>query len=257
MLDHLVERSTDPSRWRRLFADLREGLGRNRTVWGVHRGGGQQRVSLHVHLRGPSSRGPHRDRRDELPEPVTWSRVREALSSSFGVFPAVPSHAPVSTVSVVLDDDRLASGQLLRLRIRLPGGLIWRLGPDGVEHDGQLRLFDLHDVTQLRELVEHQTNGLLHASACGVDLQTLLPPALYDCRTVALGTGRHTESVTFAGVSPRALAWALEQHGWPERTRRFLAEHAADLSHLRWDVGLEYCAREGLRWVGSGIYGTL
>jgi hypothetical protein len=36
------------------------------------------------------------------------------------------------------------------------------------------------------------------------------------------------------------LAWFLHRYDWPERTQRFVADHAAKLDHLRFDVGIDY-----------------
>ena len=72
-----------------------------------------------------------------------------------------------------------------------------------------------------------------------------------------LAAKRSADGIYFAGIDTAQLQWFLERFGWPEPTRVFVADHADDFAHVRWDVGLDYVATSGgLRWVKSGLYGT-
>lgn len=258
LLYQLLAGSEQKDAWQRLIAGLRAGLGLNRTIWGVKLIDGRISVELYFYFRSLSSARAHREGAEAIPEPITFAQVAEALAPTLTVRPTYPSHAPAIMVSVDVNDAVLDRGDIDELHVYMRSGLSWDVRRDRIEHANHYTFFELAEIDRLRALVEHQANGLMHASACGVDIAQLLLPRLYNCRTLCLAAKRTADGIYFAGIDTEQLSWFMQRFEWPPASRAFLAAHADDFAHVRWDVGLDYVSTDaGLRWVKGGVYGTL
>ena len=257
LLYQLLAASEQKPAWRALIAGLRERLGLHRTIWGAKLVDGRLGVELYFYFRSLSSARAHREAAETIPEPITFAQISDALAPTLRIAPTHPAHAPAIMVSVDVNDDVLARGEIDELHVYLQSGLSWNVRVDGTEHANHYAFFELAETDRLRALIEHQANGLLHASACGVNLAQLLLPPLFDCRTLCLAAKRSADGIYFAGIDTAQLRWFVERFGWPESTRTFLTEHGDGFAHVRWDVGLDFVATAaGPRWVKSGLYGT-
>ncbi len=258
LLYQLLAGSQQKEAWQRLIASLRNGLGLHRTIWGIKLVEGRLGAELYFYFRTLSSARAHREPTEAIPEPITFAQVAAALAPSLRILPTYPAHAPAIMVSVDVNDEVLASGGIHELHVYLRSGLSWDVRVDSIEHANHYTFFELSEIDRLRALVEHQANGLLHASACGVNIAPLLLPRLYSCRTLCLAAKRRTDGIYFAGIDTTQLRWFMEHFEWPVSTQSFLAAHAGDFAHVRWDVGLDFVAADGaLHWVKQGVYGTL
>ena len=257
LLYQLLAGSGQKESWQRLIAGLRAGLGLHRTIWGVKLIDGRLSAELYFYFRTLSAARAHREPAEAIPEPITFAQVADALAPALRIRPTYPAHAPAIMVSVDVTDEVLARGEVEELHVYMQSGLSWDVRADQIEHANHYTFFELAELDRLRALIEHQANGLLHASACGVDIAKLLLPQLYSCRTLCLAAKRKADGIYFAGIDTDQLRWFTERFGWPVSTRTFLATHTDDLAHIRWDVGLDFVATDaGFRWVKSGVYGT-
>ncbi len=258
LLYQLLAGSRQKDAWQCLIAGLREKLGLHRTIWGAKYIDGRIGAELYFYFRTLSSARGDRDPRECIPEPITFAQVADALAPTVRILPTYPAHAPAIMVSIDMDDTVLARGEIEELHVYMQSGLSWNVRADRIEHANHYEFFELSEVDRLRALIERQANGLLHASACGVDIAQLLLPRLYNCRTICLAAKRQADGIYFAGIDTEQLRWFMDQFDWPQSTRSFLAMHADDFAHIRWDVGLDFVAAgAGFRWVKSGVYGTL
>ena len=263
LLYQLLEGSRQKQAWMRLIAGLREKLGVHRTGWGVKRVDGRFGAELYFYFRTLSSASPRDGGAETIPEPITFAQVADALAPTLKIRPTYPAHAPAIMVSVDVNDEILARGEIEQLQVYLRSGLSWEVRADRIEHANHYTFFELAEMDRLRALIEHQANGLLHASACGVDIAQLLLPRLYNCRTLCLAAKRQTEGIYFAGIDTDQLRWFMQHFDWPQSTQAFLAARADGFLHVRWDVGLDFVATAAgagganLRWVKGGVYGTL
>jgi hypothetical protein len=262
LLYQLLADSRQKPAWQRLIAGLREQLGLHRTIWGVKRIAGRLGAELYFYFRTLSAARAHREAPETIPDPITFAQVADALAPTLRIQPTYPAHAPAIMLSVDVNDEVLARGTINELHIYMQSGLSWDVSVDRIEHANHYTFFEMAEMDRLRALIEHQANGLLHASACGVDVGQLILPQLYKCRTMCLAAKRTADGVYYAGIDTSQLGWFMERFDWPETTRTFLRTYADDLAHIRWDVGLDYVATgpssgdSVLRWVKSGVYGT-
>jgi len=257
LLYRLLAESRQKEKWRQLISAVRRTLGANRTVWGMKLIDGRLSAELYFYFRALSAARAHREPPARIPEPITFSQVVSALAPVLRIKPSYPSQIPAIMVSVDVNDEVLARGEIDELHVYMQSGLSWDVRSDGIEHANHYSFFELQEMDRLRALIEHQANGLFHASACGVDIQKLFLPRLYNCRTICLAAKRRADGIYFAGVDTGQLCWFLEHFTWPESARAFVTAHADDLAHLRWDIGLDFVVTDsGLTWVKSGVYGT-
>ena len=226
----LLEHSREQPAWQALIAGLRSRLGLHRTIWGAKLIDGALTVELYFYFRTLASSSTHRESPDVIAAPITFDQVAEALAPTLRIVPAYPRHAPAIMVSVDVNDAILARGEIGELHVYLQSGLSWDVRPDGIEHANHYTFFELAEVDRLRALLEHQANGLMHASACGVDIAQLLLPRLYQCRTLCLAAKRRADGIYFAGIDGTQLDWFFERFAWPASARALLREHAATTS---------------------------
>jgi hypothetical protein len=258
LLFEFASRGGQPEKWRALVADLRRELGPNRTVWGLKLVDGKLSGELYFYFRAIASSSVHREDPADAPTPISWDQVCRALGGSLRPDPRLPAHAPWIMVSVDVDDEILQRGTVEVLHLYLNSGLSFDVRREGIEHANHYTFFEMSEMERLRALMEHLGNGLVHGSACGVQVQKVLLPRLYSCRTICLAAKRTCDGIYFAGIPTDRLLWFLRERGWPAFAVDFVENNQEALSHLRWDVGLDFVAENGeIRWRKSAVYGVL
>ncbi|MGD9822771.1 hypothetical protein [Desulfobacter sp.] len=253
-----LDNSHEKERWRRLINGIRGELGENRTVWGIKMDGKKVSMELYFYFRSLSASSTPPDRPGDIPPQITWPDIKQALSKSFCIIPDYPVPAPAVMVSVDVDDTVLGRGEIDMLHIYTGSGLSYDVTLKSIEHVNTYHFFELAEQPRLEEMVRHLTNGMMHSAVCGVDIQHVLLPQLYSCRTICLAAKRFTDGIYFSGIKLNQLAWFLKQYDWPGPVCDFVLENGPGLSHLRWDVGLDFTGNNGrIQWKKRGIYGTL
>lgn len=257
LLFHCLNASSHLAMWRQLIDALRAGLGRDRTVWGLKLAHGELAYELYFYLRPLAASAHHREPAASLPQPIFSDQILAALRRVLDVRVDIPATVPAIMVSVDIDDATLARGAVERLHVYMLSGLSYDVTAAGSEHANHYTFFEMDERDRLRALVNHLSNGLLHGSQVGFDIQKVLVPQLYSCRTVCLAAKRACEGVYFAGVDSDQLIWFVRNHGWPQTIIELLAESRPEIDHLLWDVGLDYVhGRGGVTWSKRAIYGT-
>ncbi len=257
LLYQLLGRSRQRQRWVELIAGIRQALGRNRTVWGVKLVQGELVAELYFYFRALASSSRHREPPERIAAPITVEQVLRGLDGLLRVVPESPAHAPRIMLSLDIDDEVLSRGRVDLLHVYMNSGVSYDVRIDGIEHANHYTFFEMNEPDRLRALVEHLSNGLIHGSACGVDIQKVLAPNLYACRTICLAAKRNSDAIYFAGIDTERLLWFLENNRWPEPVLSFVERNREAFGHLSWDVGLDFAAPEGkIEWQKTGLYGT-
>ncbi len=259
LLYALLGASDERGRWRQLITSLRATVGRNRTVWGAKLSQGQLSFELYFYLRALSANPTgHAEPHEVVPRPVPVAKFWDGLAPVLQRPKAAVWKTPAVMFSVDVDDAALACGSPGGVHVYLNSGLSFDLVGDRFEHANYYRFFELQSVDRLRELLAYLHNGLFHASTVGDEIQEVLVPELYACRTICLAAKRSGDGVYFSGLRGPQLEWFLEAHQWPTGVRHFMAAHRDALSPLRWDVGLDFRQGDGgrLQWTKTGLYGT-
>ena len=257
LLYQLLSQSRQQEKWLEIIGAIRRALGVDRTVWGVKLADGKLMVELYFYLRALSSSPRHREASERIARPITVEQVLAALEGRLRVTPTCPAHAPRIMISLDVDDEVLSRGTVDLLHVYMNSGISYDVRIDAVEHVNHYTFFEMSETDRLRALVEHLSNGLIHGSACGVEIQKVLIPELYACRTICLAAKRGADAIYFAGIDTDRLLWFLENHGWPRPTLAFVENNREAFRHLSWDVGLDFIARDGeIEWRKTGVYGT-
>jgi hypothetical protein len=90
------------------------------------------------------------------------------------------------------------------------------------------------------------------------NLATLVPPHLFRCAgRVCVANKRTCDALYFSRVDSLVLGRFMRDRAWPAVLRGLVEDHAADLDHLLWDVGVDFRASDaGPRVVRSAVYGS-
>lgn len=223
---------------------LREGLGPFRTVWGIKQygaTGSPHGWELYFYDFGRE----HHD--------LSIERVRTLLAPAITVDAVEPFPLPWRMFSVELSPTvlrRLASAPLdVYLDMRS-----YKVRGDRYELEN---IYTFHDARSGIDEVLHRLRASVHFDHRRDSLARLIPPSLLRCARICVANKRRADAVYFSRLPTPALATFLATNGWPEALSAFVARHADDLSHLLWDVGMDF-AREGdaLATRKTGVYGT-
>lgn len=225
---------------------LREGLGRDMTVFGVKWDG--QRLFYELYVYDPQREEPR----------ASAAGLRAMLDGVYRL-PEVRA-CPTMMVSFDLDPELAAAGGVDALNLYLTGterheGRSYLATERGLELDNLYRF--LHPKREIDTVL-----SLLRSSAFldygAPILQQVLVPELFACKRVCVAKKRRRDGVYFSGIDVDQLLFFLRRFGYPAPLVRFVTEHGADLDHLYFDVGLDFemSGPSNVRAVKTSFYGT-
>jgi hypothetical protein len=161
-------------------------------------------------------------------------------------------------------DDALARGErsLDRLNIYVgnPGssvssGLSYGLTADGLVFDN---LYSFFDAARERDAIAAKAACSAHFDLLVLDLDAILWPELMRCGVVVVANKRLCDGVYFSRVGIDGLIAFLDRLAYPPAIRDFVHSERRRLSHLLFDVGIDYAMIDGrLTVTKSAYYGLL
>lgn len=118
-------------------------------------------------------------------------------------------------------------------------------------------VYTFHDPRAEVDDVLARLRGSVHLPPRLEGLSALIPPALFRCHRLCVANKRLGDALYFSRVSTPALLGFLEARGYPGPLARAAREHAGELDHLLWDVGVDFSLEGGAPVVRrSGFYGS-
>jgi hypothetical protein len=119
-------------------------------------------------------------------------------------------------------------------------------------------IYTFHDPRREVDEILHRLRASAHFDTRRENLASLVPPHLFRCAgRVCVANKRGCDGLYFSRVETRVLARFLRDRAWPAALGALIDEHAAELDHLLWDVGVDFRASDvGTRIVRSAAYGS-
>lgn len=238
----------------RLFAicdALRAGLGPGRSVWGAKLRDGVTTWEFYFYDYG------------RLERSVSIERVLAILAPFAPCALHNPGTRPYFMFSLDLDD-ALARGtrSLDRLNVYLgnPGssvssGLCYGLTAQGLVLDN---LYSFFETETEREAIAAKAACSAHLDLPGLDLDAILWPELMHCGVVVVANKRLCDGVYFSRIDVDGLLYFFDRLAYPAEIRDFVRVERRRLSHLLFDLGIDYAVVDGrLTITKSAYYGLL
>jgi hypothetical protein len=235
-----------------LFATIRaiqQGVGTHRCVYGVKRIAEEWAIEIYVY--------DYR-RRERV---VSVDRFLRATGGRLRTAATVDEAIPYFMFSFDLDA-RLAAEQGMLEAVHLYIGNPRSDVSSGVAYrvDRQTtRLENFYFFFDARQDADGIEQKLL-CSAFGPQdgsVDAIYRRALRDCDTICLANKPHSDTIYFSGITVDQLTDFLAWQQYPEPFVRFVSDHRDRLSHLRYDVGVDYRWQDGRPvWLKSGLYGV-
>ncbi|MBD8905703.1 hypothetical protein [Methylorubrum zatmanii] len=238
----------------RLFAlcdALRAGLGPGRSVWGAKLRDGITTWEFYFYDYARLERTVSIERVLAILAPFAPCSLRYAGARPYFMF------------SLDLDDALVRGNRGLdRLNIYVgnPGssvssGLCYGLTAQGLVFDN---LYSFFDAAREREAIRAKAACSAHLDLPGLDLDAILWPELMNCGIVVVANKRLCDGVYFSRVGIDGLIAFLDRLAYPPAIRGFVREERRRLSHLLFDVGIDYAVIDGrLTVTKSAYYGLL
>lgn len=229
---------------------LQRGLGDFRCVYGIKRIEQQWALEVYVYDYG---------RQDRV---VSIERLQEACEGRLTFPCAVDGRIPYFMFSFDLTPQVAGSGGRLpavHVYIGNPGsevssGIAYEFTEHGRRLENFYFFFDgMRHEREIRDKLE--CSALLHAWE--IPLDELYRPELRKCDTVCLANKSHCDTIYFSGVEIDQLVFFLRWQQYPVDFVTFVEQRRDQLSHLRFDVGVDYRTSAGtLQFVRHGLYGV-
>lgn len=222
--------------------------GRDATVWGVKHDAG--RIWLELYLYDPTKESPR----------VTVSEVARALAPWLDIRPKVSEQTPyfMFSLDVAPSWDAPREVDAINLYFAEPVG---QAGRSYVVREGDAELDNyyhfFHPKRDVREVLARIRSSLF-VDFREHDLARVLLPELVDCRRVCVAKKRRADAIYYSGIDVDQLLWFLRRWSYPASIVEFATRNRARLDHLRFDVGLDYLARDGAVAIRkTGFYSTV
>ncbi|BAU91125.1 hypothetical protein MPPM_2520 [Methylorubrum populi] len=230
---------------------LRDGLGPGRSVWGAKLRDGVTTWEFYFYDYA------------RLDRTVSVERVLAILAPFASCDLRYAGARPYFMFSLDLDA-ALARGErgLDRLNIYVgnPGtsvssGLSYGLSAQGLVFDN---LYSFFDAARERDAIRAKAACSAHLDLPGLDLDAILWPELMRCGVVVVANKRLCDGVYFSRVGVDGLIAFLDRLAYPAAIRDFVRGERRRLSHLLFDVGIDYAVIDGrLTVTKSAYYGLL
>ncbi len=234
-----------PDRLKELLARLQRELGPLATVWGVKWNGEEPTWELYFYDYARTERE------------VSIERLQALLGKYWDSAPKV-AHIPYFMFSLEIDGEgRIAPGA--DVYVGSPGssvsaGLCYACAGSSVSFKNFYHFFDAQ--REFEAAVEKLSNSI-HLPAPLPNLDAMLWPRARPCQTLVIANKRSGDGIYYSRVQADQLAWFAERMGYPVRLRQWLAAECANYSHMLFDLGVDFRAREGrVEFFRGAFYGV-
>ena len=234
---------------RALIDDLREHFGPFRTVWGIKLDPSATDATEDERLRWEL----YFSDRDRQYADVSIPRIAELLAPHMNVTAREPRPLAWHRFSVEFGAKHLRAGGEAPLDVYL-GMRSYKL--DGASMCFE-NLYSFHDAKrEIRDVLERLRTAF-HFDSVNERLADVLPPHLFDCHRICVANKRRSDALYFSRIKTPALLRFLAEHQWPSELSTFANARADAFDPLRWDVGIDFVARNGRATpVKTGVYGS-
>jgi len=213
---------------------LREALGADETVWGWKWGPRGTAIELYY----------YNFTQNEQPNPVSFSRVRDALRGLLDFRVDVDERSPYFMWSFEITPDGLANGTAGDPRLYLGSGdrarktcgFSYHVAPEGIRMENHYWFY----MPKVQAELDDVYNRLRYSPRAGTEAagRALVPAALERCHTICFAVKPSSDGLYFARITtPELRDWLAPRQ--PELAQ-LLSEQAADFAHLRWDLGFDF-----------------
>lgn len=230
---------------------LRVGLGPGRSVWGAKLREGVTTWEFYFYDYARLQRSVSIERVLAILAPFAPCDLRYSASRPYFMF------------SLDLDD-ALVRGErpLDRINVYIgnPGssvssGLCYGLTADALVLDN---LYSFFDARNERDEIAAKAACSAHLDLPDLKINEILWPELMNCGVVVLANKRLCDGVYFSRVGVDGLLHFLDRLDYPAAIRDFVRDERRRLSHLLFDVGIDYAIVDGrLTITKSAYYGLL
>jgi len=229
---------------------IRQGLGHSRSVWGIKQEEG--RISWEFYFYDYA----RLERERSIP------RVLELIRPWIACEVPTSERQPYFMFSVDLDRAHLMDGRPLE-DIQMYIGNIGGTVSSGICYEvtrRQARLKNLYYFFDARTEMENivgKVTSSVHLDLPGMDLDSVLWPELRDCQIIVVSNKQERDGVYFSRINVDRLLHFLKRLGYPREHISFVEENRRNLDHMLYDVGFDYCVKNGsLEIVKSAYYGV-
>ena len=233
MLRHLLRQAGCLDAIAPVLASLRGHLGEDETIWGVKWMSGEI-VSFEFYISNRDEPAPVRLRsfvalkaalypwlEDFLPP---WERCPYTMVS-FEVGSEGAKHQRAENVHIYLSS---------HMRVVGPDGYSYELERDAYRLRNHYRHYTLNDLDELRGRILLSPHLPMET-----DVETVLPPHRYGCRSVSYAAKQTSDGVYFRRLPISNAIQFAETFGL-DAIKGVLREHELEFEHLCWDVGLDF-----------------
>lgn len=226
-----------------LLTAVRTGLGPFRTVWGIkrHHDTGELGWELYFY----DFQRAHAD--------LSIARISELLAPHLQLAGTEPRPLPWHMFSVEFGPQQLRAAAAASLDIYIDMRS-YKSEADNLRFEN---IYTFHEARPQIEEILHRLRACVHFDPKHDALQKLMPPQLFNCHKICVANKRTSDALYFSRITTSALSKFLADHRWPEPLQTFARDHADDLGHLLWDVGLDFQRRDDHATpIKSGLYGS-
>lgn len=226
-----------------LVGAVRRALGAFRSVWGVKHRQGEEELAWELYFY--DFQRAHAD--------LSVPSMIETLRPHLRVEAQEPHPLPWHMFSVELSKAHLLEGRAASVDLYIDMRS-YKCSGDQLVFEN---VYTFHDAKKEIDEVLHRVRSCLHFDPARDGLHLLMPPHLFNCRKICVANKRSSDAMYFSRIGTPALTRFLSDQRWPSPLRDFVATRQDELSHLLWDVGVDFKAIAGQATpVKTGIYGS-
>jgi hypothetical protein len=229
-------------------------LGADKSVWGVKYGPNGWSVEFYFYNFTENS----------LTEKAKGTSITKALKDLIAIPGNIPEEIPYFMCSFEIDAESLRRKQALPWRIYTRTGDVYRQEcgfsfrvEDTLILENHYWFYYANKEQQLADVVYRLKNAFRAGNQKSHKI--LLPKELRDCHTICYAVKPHSDSLYFSRITTKQLIWFFE-HRWKHPLKDILVKSQDALSHLKWDLGIDFSANRPTDLVSInkiGLYGVL
>ncbi len=229
---------------------LRDAIGMSQTVFGVKWVGGELRWELYFYDYRRRERTRSISRVVEALKPLVRCDVPVNESLPYFMF-SIDVSAALASGAASLDEIHMYIGTP---GSTVSGGICYSVTKNGTALENFYFFFDA--AKQLAEIKDKAACSA-YVDATPVAIDEILWPELQRCKVIVIANKKGNDAVYFVGLDVDQFLFFLKRMGYPEAVVSFVETNRSNLSHLLYDVGIDYrMVGSGLVFLKSGYYGV-
>ncbi len=234
----------------RLVDLLRDGIGRSKTVFGVKWIDGELRWEFYFYDYRRRDRTRSISRIVDVIRPLVHCDVPVNESLPYFMFSIDVSQALVSGATS-LDEIHMYVGNV---GSTVSSGICYSVTKRATALENFYFFFD---ADKELEAIRGKAGCSAYVDGSRIGVDEILWPELTRCKVIVIANKKGNDAAYFVGLDVDQLLFFLRRMRYPAPLVAFVAENRANLSHLLYDVGIDYRMEDGkLVFLKSGYYGA-